>query len=94
MRVNAILNGAIGDLEVKRQVLKRDVLADDVVADGYGKLPAALDAAQQAGTPHELQALLRAVIDVVEWRQDPADPKKGDAHIKLFPLSEDFWLRC
>jgi hypothetical protein len=33
------------------------------------------------------------VIDVVEWRQDPTDAKKGEAHIKLFPLSEDFWLR-
>ncbi len=51
-----------------------------------------LDEAVRLGIHEELKALLQAVIDVVIWRQDPDDPKRGEALLQLFPLSEDFWL--
>ena len=43
------------------------------------------------GDRENLKGLLRAVVDVVEWRQSPDDPKRGDALVRLFELPPDLW---
>ena len=35
-------------------------------------------------------ALLRGGIDVIEWHEDPADPKQAKALIRMFPVV-NFW---
>jgi site-specific DNA recombinase len=76
----------MGELEAKRNALKDEILNAEVVAESYSKLPQVLDEAERAGAREELKALLQSVIDVVEWRQDPADEKRGEALLQLFPV--------
>lgn len=82
----AQLKVKMGELEAKRDALKSEILNAEVVAEGYSKLPNVLDEAERAGARAELKALLQSVIDVVEWRQDPVDEKKGEVLLQLFPV--------
>ena len=75
-----------GELEAKRDALKNETLNAELVAEAYGKLPLILEEVERADGRDELKALLQSVIDVVEWRQDPADEKKGEALLQLFPV--------
>jgi hypothetical protein len=78
----------VPDLEAKRQALRRQKLDAVAAVESYGKLPF-IDEAERLGTRQELTNLLQTVIDDVEWRQDPKDPKRGEALIKLYEL----WAR-
>jgi ribosomal protein L34E/DNA-binding transcriptional MerR regulator len=73
-------------LQNRRDALKREVLEAETVASSYARLPYLFEEARKQNAYKELHALLQAVIDVVEWREDPASPKKGDALIQLYPL--------
>lgn len=87
----AKLASDILDLETKKDTLERETLNAEVVADGYRKLPRLIDEAKRLKAHDELKGMLQAVIDVVEWRPDPAEPKRGEALIQLFDLPKDFW---
>ena len=81
----------IQDLETKKDTLERETLNAEVVAEGYRKLPTLIDEARRLKAHEDLRGLLQAVIDVVEWRPDPEDAKRGEALIQLFDLPQDFW---
>jgi septal ring factor EnvC (AmiA/AmiB activator) len=74
------------ELQNRRDALKREVLEAETIAGNYTRLPYLFAEARKQNAHRELQALLQAVIDVIEWREDPASPKKGDALIQLYPL--------
>ena len=86
-----VLRLEVGDLELRRDALRQKLLDAEVVAEGYRSLPRVLDAALAQGAHEELRALLQAVIDVVEWREDSANPSQGTATIQFFELPEGFW---
>lgn len=67
------------------------MLDAQVVAESYRSLPRVLDAAREQGAHEEVRALLQAVIDVVEWREEAGDPTRGTATIQFFELPEGFW---
>jgi len=81
----------VEDLEFRRDALRQKLLDDEVVAEGYRRLPALLDLAREQGAHELLRGPLRAVVDVVEWREDDGDPTKGTATIMLYELPEGFW---
>jgi hypothetical protein len=81
----------ISDREAKRLDLKTKMLDAEVVAEGYAKLPVLIDLADKNGDRENLKSLMRAVIDVIEWRQSPEDPKKGDALVRLYELPPGLW---
>lgn len=81
----------VEDLEFRRDALRQKFLDDEVVAEGYERLPALLDEARELGAQELLRGLLQAVVDVVEWREDEGDPKKGTATIMFYELPEGFW---
>lgn len=54
-------------------------------------MPDLLAKAEGEGARQELKELLQGIVEVIEWRQDAADPKKGDAVIELYPLP-GFWV--
>ncbi len=81
----------VEDLEFRRDALRQKLLDDEVVAEGYERLPALLDEAREQGAHELLRGLLQAVVDVVEWREDVGDPKKGTATILFYELPEGFW---
>ncbi len=62
-----------------------------MVAEGYERLPALLDQAREQGVHELLRGLLQAVVEVVEWREDEGDPKKGTATILFYELPKGFW---
>ena len=74
------------DLQNRRDALEREVLEMTTVASTFTQLPQLFDEARRQNAHQELRELLRAVIDVVEWRQDKDSPKKGEAFIQLYPL--------
>lgn len=76
------------DLETKRDMLRQEILDAATVVEGYRHLPRLLDAAKKKGSRDDLKAIAQQVIDVVEWKQDANDSKKGQASIRLFPLAE------
>lgn len=84
----------VGDLEAKRQVLRQQMLDAITVIDSYSKLPFIIDRAEKIGARDELKTLLQTVLEVVEWRQSPEDPKRGEALIKLRELSPGFWAEA
>jgi hypothetical protein len=84
------LQSKIGELEEKRAALERETLSADTVAENYARLPALFDTAKAKGALPELRELLRGVIDVIEWHEDPADPKQAKALIRMFPVV-NFW---
>ena len=81
----------VEDMQFRRDALRQKLLDDEVVAEGYERLPALLDQAREQGAHDLLRGLLQAVIDVVEWREDEADPRRGTATIMLYELPEGFW---
>ncbi len=80
------------DLEARKQILTQQLLDAAVIIEGYGSLPAILEKAQRRADKgrEELQAVLKSVVKVIEWRQDPVDPKKGEALIELYELRPGF----
>ena len=80
------------DLEAKRAALQDEMLTAEVVAEGYRNLHRLLTEALTAGVEADVKELLRAVIDVVEWRENPENPKQGTALIQLFELPSGFGL--
>jgi site-specific DNA recombinase len=78
------------DLIARRDALHREVLEADTVAAAYAQIPHLFADAQSKGADKELHALLRAIIDQVEWRPNPDDPKSGEALIQMFPLPRLF----
>lgn len=76
----------IANLEAKRLDLKQKMLDAEVVAEGFRKIPMLIDHAQKKGYREDLKTLLRGVVDRIEWRHNPDDPKKGDAAVRLFEL--------
>ena len=81
----------VEDMQFRRDALRQKLLDDEVVAEGYERLPALLDLARERGAHELLRGLLQAVIDVVEWREDEADPRRGTATIMFYELPEGFW---
>ncbi|MHB8877484.1 MAG: recombinase family protein [Myxococcaceae bacterium] len=79
------------NLEAKKQVLERETLNAQVVAEGYRRLPRLIDEAMRLNAHEELRGLLQSVVNVIEWRPDPENPRRGEALIKLFELPKDFW---
>jgi hypothetical protein len=65
---------------------RRYLFGHHAVASTFTQLPQLFDEARRQNAHQELRELLRAVIDVVEWRQDKDSPKKGEAFIQLYPL--------
>jgi len=59
--------------------------------EGYQRLPYMIDEAQTQGALAELRGLLQMVIDLVEWRENAENQKKGQALIQLFELPKPFW---
>jgi hypothetical protein len=84
------------DLRLAKEArsLQRELLDAEIIAEDYQQLPRIIEAAQSSGAQAELQGLLRAVIDVVEWWPDPTCPKTGEALIQLFQLPAGFWQRA
>jgi site-specific DNA recombinase len=76
------------ELVGKRDLIRREVLEADTVVDAYRKVPYLLTEAQRVGAHDELRALVQAIVEVVEWRQNPERPKEGEALIELFPLPD------
>ncbi|MCC6333699.1 MAG: recombinase zinc beta ribbon domain-containing protein [Myxococcales bacterium] len=76
------------NLEARRLDLKQKMLDAEVVADGYRKIPRLIAFAEKKGHRDELKALLSGVVDRIEWRHNPDDPKKGEAAVRLFELPE------
>jgi site-specific DNA recombinase len=85
------LKTEVMDLETKRNVLRTQTLDAEVIAEGYSRLPFVLDEAVRVEAHAELQNLLQAIIQVVEWHERPGNPKEGWAEIELLKLPEDFW---
>ncbi len=81
----------VDDLQARRDALQQKLLDAQVVMAGYRSLPEVLDKARKPGAEKELQALLHEFIDVVEWKEDPVDHRRGTATIKIFELPETFW---
>jgi hypothetical protein len=81
---------AVG-LQIRRDALRQKLLDAQVVAEGYRSLPRVLDAAREQGAHEEVRALLQAGVDVVEWREEAADPTRGTATIQFFELPDGFW---
>lgn len=76
------------DLEAKRDAIATRVLETEQVADAFRHFSVLFDAAKRAGAREELRDLLRSIVDVIEWREDANDPKKGEALVLLFaPLN-------
>lgn|GEM_PF-1029671 len=69
--------------------LERYVLDLEVVAQGYREFPTILKRAQELKLEKPLQAVLRSVIDVIVWNEDPKNPKEGVADVQLFPIPEE-----
>ncbi|MBL8950721.1 MAG: hypothetical protein JNK82_08095 [Myxococcaceae bacterium] len=82
----------VGDLEAKERGLRQQMLDALTVAESYAKLPTIIDKAERIGAREELKALLYRIIDGIDWVQDPKDPKKGEALIKLCELPAEFGL--
>ena len=78
----------VANLEARRLDLKQKMLDAEVVADGYRKIPRLIDFAEKKGHRDELKALLSGVVDRIEWRHSPDDPKKGEAAVRLFELPD------
>jgi site-specific DNA recombinase len=74
------------ELQNRRDTLQREVLEMATVAGTFTQLPHLFEEARRQNALLELRDLLRAVVDVVEWRQDESSQKKGEAFIQLFPL--------
>jgi predicted nucleic acid-binding Zn-ribbon protein len=83
----------VADLEAKGQGLRQQMLDAVTAVDSYAKLPSIIDEAERLGARQELKSLLQTVIDGVEWRQDPKDPKLGEALIRLYELPAEFGLK-
>ena len=79
------------DLQTRRQMLTQKMLDAEVVSEGYRKLPKLLQRAKKADAAEDLREVLREVVDVVEWAQDPESERKGEARIRLFELPRGFW---
>lgn len=80
------LERAKTDLEHRRELLERDLIESDAVAAAYSSLGTLLDEAVRKGARQEIRSLLQSLVDVVEWRESPGDPTRGEAVIQLFPL--------
>lgn len=84
------LRTELTDLSRRCEMAKAQTLDIEAVAQGYAKLPLLLDEAERIGAGLELHTFLRQVIDVIEWKQSPTNPKEGTAEIQLFELP-GFW---
>lgn len=82
------LRAAKAELVARRDAIRREVLESETVAGAYQKVPQLLDDARRVGAHDELRALVQALVDAVEWRQSPDDPKRGEALISLYPLPD------
>src|SRR5438477_204350 len=69
------IKGDMAALESRRDALKVKTLNATVVAEAYAKLPTLLDEAERAGARQKLKTLLQSIIQVIEWRQNPNNPK-------------------
>ena len=92
-----LVEDALDDL-VDDRVLPRRVgvlvRPSPAVRGGLRKLPRLFaEAADHGGKKEGLKALLQSVIDVIDWREDPADRKRGEALIQLFELPDTFWKK-
>ena len=77
---------AIRDAQTRRASAIAHVLEFEAVASAYRNFSALFEAALKNGAHAELRELLRSIIEVIEWSEDPKDSKKGQALIQLFPL--------
>lgn len=76
----------LSTLKNRRDALRREVLEAETVAGAYAHLPTMLAEARRQGASEELRSLIQAVVDAIVWRQDPNDPKRGEAFVQLYPL--------
>lgn len=83
----------VEDMELRRDALRQKLLDAQVVVESYRSLPRVLDAAREQGAHEEVRALLQAIIDVVEWRENTTDRTRGTATIQFFELPSGFWER-
>jgi site-specific DNA recombinase len=77
---------AIRDAQTRRASAIAHVIELEAVASGYRNFAALFQAALSRDAHLEVRDLLRSIIEVIEWSEDPKDSKKGQALIQLFPL--------
>jgi site-specific DNA recombinase len=87
----ADLRRELATLEEKVAATERQTVSAEAVVEGYTQLHRLLDDAIAADAREELRDVLRAIIDVVEWREDPSEPRSGEALIQLFEIPAGFW---
>ncbi|MCC7074301.1 MAG: zinc ribbon domain-containing protein [Deltaproteobacteria bacterium] len=75
---------AIRDAQARRASAVAHVIELEAVAGAYSNFAKVLLAALERGGQTEVRDLLRSIVEVIQWSEDPADGKKGrSAHSAL-----------
>jgi site-specific DNA recombinase len=82
----AVEGMAIREAQARRASAIAHVIELEAVAAAYRDFAKLFEAALVRNAHLELRDLLRSIIEVIEWSEDPKDSKKGQALIQLFPL--------
>ncbi len=82
----------VADLEAKARMLRQDMMDTLAVTESYSKLSFLFDESERLGARQELKNLLNHLIGGIDWIQNPEDPKRGEALIKLLDLPAEFGL--